>query len=147
MLSGLDAEVVARILAAVGDRSVTALSMVQVRHLGGALRDPGVASHDVIPAEQSADPRPGCLTVVEGEYLVYGLGIPAVPELAGPISRGLAELAAAVEPVSLGRTPLTMLGAGGSRSDVYEPGTLDRLRQVKQGVDPLGVIRSNHPLR
>jgi hypothetical protein len=146
MLSGLDDEVVERILAAVGDRSATALSVVQLRHLGGALRDPGVASHDIISTEPHADPRPGCLPVVEGEYLVYALGIPAVPELAGPIRRGLAELAAAVEPVSLGRTPLTMLGSGGSRNDVYEPAALDRLREVKHRVDPRGVIRSNHPL-
>jgi hypothetical protein len=84
---------------------------------------------------------------VDGSFLVFAFGIPAVPELIEPIRSSLRAVAEVVRPVSLGRTPLTMLGEGMSRADVHDAPTLARLRMVKDRVDPGSVIRSNHPLR
>ena len=67
-------------------------------------------------------------------------------ELVEPIHGSLAALAAALEPVSLGRTALTRLGAGQPISVVFDEGALGRVRAVKARVDPAGTIRGNHPL-
>jgi FAD/FMN-containing dehydrogenase len=133
-LSDLDDATMDLLIEAAADRSRTALTSVQIRHLGGAFGSPrsGVT---------------GAIDAVDGSFLVFAFGIPAVPELIEPIRSSLRAVAEVVRPVSLGRTPLTMLGEGMSRADVHDAPTLARLRMVKDRVDPGSVIRSNHPLR
>lgn len=133
-VSDLDDATIDRLVAAAGDRNRTAITSVQIRHLGGAFGSPGRGVRAAIDS-------------VAGSFLVFAFGIPAMPELAEPIRSSLRAVAEAVRPVSLARTPLTMLGAGMSREDAHDAPTLARLRAVKDRVDPGSVIRGNHPLR
>lgn len=132
-LRTLDPDTIQRLLDVAGDRTRCALTSIQVRHLGGAFSEPIAGA-------------PGAIDRVDGEYLAFAFGIPAVPELVEPIRASLQALARALDPVSLGRTPLTMLGAGQPLSAVHDEPTLARLRSVKERVDPDRVIRGNHPL-
>ncbi len=133
-VSDLDDATIDRLVQAAADRNRTALTSVQIRHLGGAFGSPAAGVT-------------GAIDTVAGEFLVFAFGIPAVPELVEPIRSSLRTVAEAVRPVSLGRTPLTMLGAGMSVADVHDASTFARLRAVKDRVDPGSVIRGNHPLR
>lgn len=131
-LPNLDDSMIARLLDVGADRSRTALTVLQVRHLGGALSVPG--------------DRDGAFTHVGAEYVVFTFGVAAVPELVEPIRASLIAVAAACGPAGSTRIPLTFLGPGADLSAVHDPQTLSRLRAVKQRLDPDRVIRSNHPL-
>jgi hypothetical protein len=126
----LDSQAIDRLVGAVGDRSSTALTVIQVRHVGGALARGGV---------QAAADR------LSSPYVAYAFGVPGVPELVEPIRGSLAALAAAVTP-SEGKLTLTFLPGGAPLSGSFDDATLARLRAVKERVDPGGVIRGNHPL-
>jgi hypothetical protein len=133
VLARLDARGITRMLDAVGDRARTALNVIQVRHLGAALR---------VPSEGIG----GATDTVGGDYLVFAFGIPAVPELVDPIRGSIQSLAAACAPDVSGRGTLTFLGSGMPRSSVHADAVVDRLRAVKGRVDPYGIICGNHPL-
>lgn len=127
LLCDLDADTIGALVEAAGPRSGSPLTVVQVRHLGGALALPADGSHGAV-----TEP-----------YLVQGLGIPAVPELAEPISAHLDRISEAVQGVASGRTPLNFLESGESPSLWWDTATRDRLVAAKRSTDPLGTIRSN----
>lgn len=132
LLRDLDADAVDRLLAAVGDPARTPLMSIQLRHLGGALADPSR-----VPAVASQ---------VEEPYLLFALGIPAVPELAAAIPHGFAALLDAVAAEATGRSTFTLGVAPDGLERVYAEGDLTRLRAVKAAVDPDSRVRSNRPL-
>ncbi len=129
LLTGLDDAASAAFLEQVGTRGGTPLTIVQVRHLGGALLEGGTSAFGT----------------VEGEFLLQGIGIPAVPELGPVIAAGVARLDAAVAEVSTGRAPLAFLGED-STDRWWSAETRERLVAAKQDLDPLGIIRSNRPV-
>ena len=132
VLPGLDGSTIERLVSVVGDRRRTALTVLQVRHVGGALASPGQ--------------RPGALDHVDAEYVVFTFGVAAVPALVDPIRASLRAVAAACGPSATTGIPLTFLGPGSDLSAVFDDQALSRLRAVKARVDPQGVIRGNHPL-
>ena len=133
VLARFDAPAITRLLDAVADPARTALNVIQIRHLGGALqiRSKGIG---------------GATDTVGGNYLVFAFGIPAVPQLVEPIRGSIQTLAAAVAPDVSGHGTLTFLGTGMPRSSAHDDEVLARLRAVKGRVDPHGIIRGNHPL-
>jgi hypothetical protein len=132
VLPGLDGSTIERLLEAGGDRTRTALTVMQVRHVGGALAVPGG--------------RAGAIDHVGAEYVVFTFGVAAAPELVDPIRASLDAVAQACGPAATSGIPLTFLGPGMDLSAVHDHGTLSRLRAVKARVDPDHVIRGNHPL-
>lgn len=132
VLPDLDESMIEGLLEVGADRSRTALTVLQVRHLGGALAAPGS--------------RAGAFTHVGAEYVVFTFGVAAVPELVDPIRASLGAVAAACGPTATAGIPLTFLGPGSDLSEVFDPQALSRLRAIKQRVDPGNVIRGNHPL-
>lgn len=132
VLPRLDPTTIERLVGVAGDRERTALTVLQVRHAGGALA--------------TAGGPPGALTELGAEYVVFAFGVAAVPELVDPIRGSLAAVAAVCGPAGAARIPLTLLGPGGDRSAVHDPETMSRLRALKRSADPQGVIRGNHPL-
>jgi hypothetical protein len=56
------------------------------------------------------------------------------------------ELSAALEPELTGRSAFTMLSADDPIERAFTAPELEVVRATKQRVDPLGVIRSNHPV-
>jgi len=133
-LTDVTADTVRRIVDVAGDRTQTALLMVEMRPLGGAFHTPS----DV----------PAAIDEAIGDYAVVALGMPMVPELVEPILGSQRALAAALahEAAGGGHGSLTFHTEDKPIDEVYSPSTLDRLRAVKARTDPDGVIRGNFPI-
>lgn len=132
LLTGFDARAAARLLETAGDRTRTPLMTVQVRHLGGALADPGR--------------RPAVVSRVPEPFMVFALGMPATPELAAALPLGFAAVADALTPEATGRTVPTFLGVTDTLARAFSPEQLGMLVRVKQSADPAGTIRGNYPV-
>ncbi|CAM3347218.1 FAD-binding oxidoreductase [Kibdelosporangium persicum] len=107
---------------------IAPLLSVQLRHLGGAFTRPSDTPH-------------GPLTE---PYALYMFGIPSDPATAKAVAARQHGLAEAL-PVS-GRKPLTFLNPSESVADAFAPGTVARLRHLKNHHDPHNTIRSNFPV-
>jgi FAD binding domain len=121
------------LLSFAGAGAPSMLTVVQVRHLGGALARPAA--------------NPGAVGTVEEEFQLFMLGIPAVPELVAPLMGQLAEGERAMAPYASGRRMFNFLGHNADPSTAFAPEALERLRDIKAERDPFGVIRSNRPVR
>jgi hypothetical protein len=130
LLTGLDDATAAALVDEVGTRGGTPLTIIQLRHLGGALREGGTSAYGTI----------------QEEFMLQGIGIPAVPELVPVIAGGVARLDASVAAVSTGRAPLAFLGED-STDRWWSPEVRARLVAAKDELDPLGIVRSNRPVR
>ncbi len=133
LLDELDDDAMTAIVATVGPDSGSPLTIVQIRHLGGAFADDreGRGSHGPV-----TEP-----------YNLFALGIPAVPELVAPIEMWFGRLAASVHHVASGRTLLNFLEFDEDPGKWWSPATRERLAAAKQVSDPLHTIRSNRPVR
>ena len=132
LLDDLDDATVASLLEVAGPGANCPLLIVQLRHLGGALRRPAATA--------------GSAGGLDAPFELLGLGVPMVPELADAVQAGLTELASAVRPVDSGRAPYTFLSADEPPDRAYPPDVLARLRRIKAARDPQRVIGGNHPL-
>ena len=108
----------------------SSLVSVELRHLGGALRPGG---------------RAGALAGIEGEGLVYAVGIVPVPELAEPVRAatealvaGMAEFASCRQVKTFAERP--------ARADALYGDAADRIRQLASEWDGEGLIRLGHAL-
>jgi hypothetical protein len=110
----------------------TPLAALQLRHLGGAFTDvaPGQGSHGPVPEP----------------YSLFALGIPAVPELVGPLQATFERIGDTVAEHTSGRALLNFLGAHGDPGRWWSEGTRARLVRAKAAADPADVIRSNRPV-
>ncbi|WP_235511156.1 FAD-binding oxidoreductase [Agromyces sp. Root81] len=123
-----------------GPDSSSALLSAEIRHLGAMMR-PGVAR---AAASAQGRPEPGVTAGIDAGYLVFGVGI-AMPGNADALAESLGRLLARVEPWRAGTDYLNF--AEHSRlPERFFGDDLERLRAVKQAVDPTKVIRSNHPV-
>ncbi|WP_454049795.1 FAD-binding oxidoreductase [Cellulomonas sp. Marseille-Q8402] len=130
-LHAFDDAAVDTLIAVAGAGSGTALMQVQVRHTGGAL------ARERVPSVAGAAPEP---------YLLTGLSIVPVPELAPVVNAALDQLFTTFAPWSTGTAPLTFLDRDESIRRAYPAAALERLRAIKAAVDPRGLIRSNRPV-
>jgi FAD/FMN-containing dehydrogenase len=132
MLGELPDEAIDALLVAAGPGSGTPLLMSELRHLGGALaREP--EGH-------------GALARFEGEYMMFGVGIPATPELAAAIPAGLARLAGALAPWDIDSAYLNFVEEPVDPALFYSDEAYARLRRVKAEVDPDALFRGNHAI-
>ncbi|MEU1203888.1 FAD-binding oxidoreductase [Nocardia sp. NPDC005825] len=103
---------------------------IQLRQLGGAL----------------AEPTAGAVPSFTEPYTLSLQAIGSAPDTVAAVQatqkRIIAELGARVS----GRKPFTVLSAGDSATEVFDTGTLDRLRKLKHARDPHGMFRSNFPI-
>jgi hypothetical protein len=130
MLPELTAEAVDRIVELAGPGSDSPLTLVELRHLGGALgRYAG-----------------GALSRFDGEYLYFALGIVPVPELVPAVEGHLALLAGAMAAHANGRQYLNFSERAIDPVAFYGEETYARLRRVKAEVDPLEIFRGNHDI-
>ena len=83
---------------------------------------------------------------LEEKFALTGIGMPMGPGMAEHIEAHQALLAEAFAPHASGRIFFTFLGSEESPVAAFPPDVLARLRDVKRRRDPLGVIRSNHPV-
>ncbi|MFC4376045.1 FAD-binding oxidoreductase [Nocardia halotolerans] len=111
--------------------SMEPLGAIQIRHLGGAIARP-------------SDSPPGAVTA---PYYMSLIGGEATPQAAAANDGRIQDYLRAVDRSRSRRTPLTLLSPGQTAVDAFDSATLDRLRGVKNSVDPEGVFRSNFPVR
>ncbi|SKC80823.1 FAD-binding oxidoreductase [Krasilnikoviella flava] len=128
LLRGIDGEAVERLFTS----SVAPLLMLQLRHLGGALAEPGDDA--------------GALGAIAEPYLLYAFGLAFEPGLATAVGRRLEALPAELAGVGTLRKPATFLAPGESAAAAYDGETLARLRDLKRARDPRGTIRGAYPL-
>ncbi|KQX08570.1 hypothetical protein ASC59_11495 [Leifsonia sp. Root1293] len=130
-LAELTADAVDAFVAAVGAGSGSALLSAEIRHVGGAAgrapRGAGVVAH------------------LDAEFLVFGGGIAATPELGAAAAASVVRLADALSPWR--SEVLYQNFAEGAQAPAAIWGSaLDRLRAIKVVYDPADSIRSNHPV-
>ena len=126
-IAGIDAFV-----AAAGPGSGSALVSAEIRHLGGALARPQAGQ--------------GSLGTLDCQYMTFGVGVLAAPEL-GPLHRqALDRLAAAFAPYDTGREYLNFTEEHTDPARFYRPDAYHRLRGVKAAYDPDNMFRANHPI-
>lgn len=131
LLTDLDDELIDDLVASVGPGSGTPVTMLQLRHLGGALDD-------------EREGR-GCFGPVPEQYLVFAMAVAAVPELAEPIRAAFAGLDEVTARCSSGRAMPAFLGERSSDA-WWSPASRARLVAAKAAADPAGIIRSNRPV-
>ncbi len=135
LVTELDDSTAAALVAAVGPGSGSPLTIFQIRHLGAAF------------AEDVRETVAGAHGPVTEPYSVLAVGVPAVPGLVPAIQAQFGRIAAAVAPVDSGRKLLNFLDADEDPALWWSPETRARLAAAKQVADPLGIIRSNRPIR
>jgi hypothetical protein len=130
VLAELPPEGAEALLALAGPGVATPLLSLELRQLGGVLAQ-GAADH-------------GAANSTDGDFALYGIGIPISPEVAEALIgalRGLQEgLSRWLEP----RTPLTLAEADPSLRSSFADADVQRLAEVKDAFDPDGLILSNH---
>lgn len=127
LLTGLDADAVELLLA----KPVQPLINVQVRHLGGALAEPGGGA--------------GASGAVAEPYLLGMVGL-GLPHAADATRAKQAEVVADLEAHISGRKPYTVLSPGDTAAQSFSGSTLARLRETKRARDPHNVFRANYPV-
>ncbi len=130
LLASLPAEGIAALLAAGGPGSGSSLLAVELRQLGGALSRPV--------------PGGGALTALDGQFLLFTVGVAATPEMG---RQGLADGARVVEalrPWADGRQYLNFAERAVDTAAGFEADAWQRLRAVRAAVDPDGRLVANH---
>lgn len=140
MLTELPPAAVRAFLAAVGPDVSTDLLSAEIRHIGAGLRPEAAVTR----AEATSSAAPGVTAGFDAGYFVYAVGI-AMPGAEDGLAASLGRLLSRIEPW---RAPLDYLNfcEHERAAERIFGDRLDRLRAVKQAVDPTGVMRSNHPV-
>ncbi|MFC4055563.1 FAD-binding oxidoreductase [Actinomadura syzygii] len=122
LLTGLDD--------ALATEPIDPLLSVQVRHLSGALAEPG----------------PGPSGALTEPYSLHLVGVGPNPDLARATRAGQARFVERFRAIVTGRKPYTLLAPGETAADFFAPPVLARLRELKRARDPHDVFRANHPV-
>src|ERR1700761_3448219 len=122
LLARLDETGIDAFVAAVGPASGSALTSAEIRHLGGALARPQAGQ--------------GALGTVDAEFMTFGVGVLAAPELGLRHGQALGLMAAAFAPYDAGRRYLNFTEVSTDAGRFFRPDVLHRLRAVKAAYDP-----------
>ncbi|PJI84904.1 FAD-binding oxidoreductase [Luteimicrobium subarcticum] len=128
VLGELPDDAIDAFLASVGPGS--ALLAAELRQLGGALSRP--------------HPAGGAVSSVEGAFLLFGVGIPASPEIAAAVEASAVGLVRAMEPWTTGGHYLNFAEQvvetrTGHRAEAWE-----QLKGLRSAFDPDDVLVANH---
>jgi FAD binding domain-containing protein/berberine-like enzyme len=132
MLGDLPAEAIDRLVDVAGPGSGSSLPVVDIRHVGGALR--------------RTQPGNGALATLDASYVAFAVG-PAFSEPTALAMRGqLTRVMEALKPYDNGRRYANFAEDRLDPARFYAPDVYPRLRLAKATVDPGGVFRANHPI-
>ena len=131
LLGELPAAGVDDLLAAAGpgSGSGTSLTMVQLRHLGGALA--------------RVSPGAGARATLPGEVCMFALGLTVDERSAAVVERSLEAVDGALRPYRVGDYP-NFVEEPADASAFFDAGTWARLRDVKALYDPGDLFKGNH---
>jgi hypothetical protein len=132
LLHRLDDSSLDRLVDAVGADADVPLTVVQVRHLGGAL------------ARAATEDGPN--GAIDEQYSLFCLGVPVAPGLPEAIEAAFGDVRTALEGQRSGRTLFNFLGAESDLGATFSAEARARLRRVKSTNDPAGTFRSNRPV-
>ena len=107
----------------------SALTLLQLRHIGGALGRPA--------------PGAGARATLPGEISVFALGVVPDPALEPVVHAQLDAVSAAVAPYRAGDYP-NFIEEPADASAFFEAGTWERLQRVKALYDPQDLFKGNH---
>jgi FAD/FMN-containing dehydrogenase len=107
----------------------SALTLVQFRHMGGALA--------------RAEPGAGARATLPGEVAMFGLGVVPDAHAEPAVLAELGALSAAVAPYRVGDYP-NFVEDPADASAFFDAATWNRLRRVKALYDPQDVFKGNH---
>jgi hypothetical protein len=113
-----------------GPDAGTALLMAELRQLGGALGRGGEGH--------------GALARVDGDFLAFGVGIAADEQMGAKVERDAGALMDALAPYGHGRQYSNFAEQPVDAAGFYPDDVYARLREVRERVDPGGLMRANH---
>ncbi len=132
MVDALDEQAIAAMLEVAGPGTESPLVMVELRQLGGALRD--------------RKPGAGALGALDGSFALYALGVPMTPEIGEAIVARADALIEALAPWSRGKPYLNFAEKRVAIGEAIGEEAFSRLEAIKAKVDPDGRFRSGHAL-
>jgi hypothetical protein len=133
LLSDFNDAAIDALVSVAGSGAGSPLISVEVRHAGGAL------------ARKA--PGAGALASIEGQFLMFAVGMSPTPE-SGAVVRAHVELVQnALAAWDSGRMYLNFAEKRQRGERLFGDLTYRRLQTVKATVDPDDVFRSNHPVR
>ncbi len=132
MLSEAPPEAIDALVAASGPGTDSPLLSVELRHLGGALAR---------PAENG-----GPLASLDGQFLMFGVGMPISPEVAEAIERRAGQVREVLSPWAAGRAYLNFAERPTDTETAFPPDVYRRLQEVRAKYDPDDLFCANHPV-
>ena len=133
MLETVTPETIDALVAVAGPGSGSPLLSVEVRHLGGAVGRSAV-DH-------------GAADTLQGEGIMYAVGMALTPEMEHAVERHVGAVRAALAPWDAGKRYLNFSETTIDTRDAFgSQGVYARLRAVKTLVDPEELFRANHPI-
>jgi FAD/FMN-containing dehydrogenase len=133
LLRGLDDWAIESFLRVAGEGSGSPLLAAEIRHLGGALSTPPVHA--------------GARGHLEGEYLLFGVGIPGAPAPASALHLALDRYLAALRPWATGTRFTSFAERQSSLAGCVPDAALERLQAIHRDVDPDGLFVGSHAVR
>jgi hypothetical protein len=130
LVDDLDRDAVKALVEIAGPGTDSPLLMVELRQLGGALRE--------------RRPGAGALGALDGSFAFYAVGVPMGPGAAEAIESRIEAIKGAFAPWSRGKTYLNFAEKNVTIGDAIGADAFTRLAEVKASVDPEGRFRSGH---
>ncbi len=132
MLSEAPAEAIDALLNAEGPGIETPLLSVELRHLGGALGKPAKNS--------------GPLAQLDGNFLMFTVGMPMNAEVAEAIEQHAGHLRDVLSPWAAGRAYLNFAERPTDTETAFPPEQYRRLQEIRANYDPNDLFCANHPV-
>jgi FAD/FMN-containing dehydrogenase len=132
MIETVTAETIDALVAAAGPGSGSPLLSVELRHAGGAVG--------------RTAPHHGAASALDGEFVMFAVGMALTPEMAAAVEQHVDVVKAALAPWDAGKRYLNFAERRFDTRAAFSAGTYARLRAVKTLVDPENLFRANHPI-
>lgn len=125
LVDGLEDEAVAALVEAAGPESGSGLIAAELRQLGGALRRP--------------DENGGIADSIDGEFIAFGVGVAADPQMAAKTQEDLLRVIGSLQPWENGRRFLNFSNPDTTVADCFSTDSVDALGAIRREYDPEGV--------
>ena len=126
LVDGFDEEAVAALVEAGGGESGSALLAAELRQLGGALRRPDEAG--------------GVTDHIDAEFVAFGVGMAADPDMEAKTSEDLARVMGAMGPWQNGQRFLNFSDLDSTCGQCFPADSVEALKAIRHEYDPDGLI-------